>query len=58
MNFATLSRTWAIAIALFAYIVLGPALAGLMELLPQILLVLSFPVAISYLLIQLDRTSD
>lgn len=55
MNIESLSRTWAIAIAIFAYTILGPALAGLMEILPQIAIVLSFPVAISYLLIQLDR---
>ena len=55
MKFETLSRTWAIAVAIFAYIVIGPAIAGLLDLIPQILLVVSFPLAISYFLIQLDR---
>ncbi|MEM9535687.1 MAG: hypothetical protein AAGA40_08460 [Cyanobacteria bacterium P01_E01_bin.45] len=55
MNITKLSRTWAIAASLAAYVILGPALAGVMAIIPQIALVACFPVAIAYLLLKLHR---
>lgn len=55
MNITKLSRTWAIAASVAAYVILGPALAGVMEIVPQIALVACFPVAIAYLLLKLHR---
>ena len=51
-----ISRTWAIIIAILAYTILGPSLVGLLEILPQIALVVAFPLAIAYLLIALHRS--
>ena len=57
MNISKLARTWAIAASIAAYVLLGPALAGLMEIVPQVLLVASFPIAIAYLLLKLHRSA-
>ncbi|MGK7912337.1 MAG: hypothetical protein AB4050_12800 [Synechococcus sp.] len=57
MNITKLSRTWAIATSISAYVLLGPALAGFMEIVPQVLLIASFPIAIAYLLLKLHRAA-
>lgn len=57
MNITQLARTWATAVSIAAYFLLGPALAGVMEFLPQIVLVVAFPLAIAYLLLELHRAS-
>ena len=57
MAISELARNWAIAVSIAAYFLLGPALVGVIQLLPQIVLVAAFPVAIAYLLLQLHRAS-
>ena len=57
MAITELARTWAIAVSIAAYFLLGPALAGAIQLLPQIVLVAGFPMAIAYLLFKLYRAS-
>ena len=57
MNITKLARTWAIAVSIAAYVLLGPALAGVMEVIPQVVLVASFPIAVGYLLLKLHRAA-
>ena len=57
MNITKLARTWAIAVSIAAYVLLGPALAGVMQIIPEIVLVAAFPISIGYLLLKLHRAA-
>ncbi|MGK7909767.1 MAG: hypothetical protein AB4040_21380 [Synechococcus sp.] len=58
MNIGKLVRTWALSVSIASYFLLGPALVGVMQILPQVILVAAFPATIAYLLLQLHRAAS